>query len=286
MGGDILLRTGQIADAEPCAKICFEAFETVAKEHNFPTDMPTKEITSKIFTFMISQPGYYSVIAEKDGKIIGSNFLDGRDTTAGIGPLSVEPNEQNKGVGRLLMQDAVDHALEKNFQGIRLVTATFHNRAVGLYSKIGFIVREQLSAVHGSPIEKDMPECHVRRAVFADLEECNKVCLLVHGHDRGSELRDSISRGKAVVVGREGRISGYSTGVSYAGHSAAVTNQDLKALISAAPSFGIGFLLPMRNNELLHWCLDNGLRLVRPMTLMSMGPYTEPKGPFLPSILY
>ena len=130
--------------------------------------------------------------------------------------LLLRPILEYNPTARLLMQDAVDHALEKNFQGIRLVTATFHNRAVGLYSKIGFIVQEQLAAVHGPPIEKDMPECHVRRAVFADLEECNKVCLRVHGHDRGSELRDSISRGKAVVVGREGRISGYSTGVSYA----------------------------------------------------------------------
>ena len=286
MVGDILLRTGQIADAEPCAKICFESFETVAKEHNFPTEMPSREMASKIFAFMISQPGYYSVVAEKDGKLVGSNFLDGRDQIAGIGPLSVETAKQNSGIGRLLMQDVVDHALGQNFQGIRLVTATYHNRSLGLYSKIGFIVREQLASVQGSPINQEMAGCHVRRAAFEDLEDCNKICLRVHGLDRGSELRDSISRGKAVVVEREGRISGYSTGVNFVGHSVAETNQDLKALISDATSFGIGFLLPMRNSEVLHWCLDNGLRILRPMTLMSLGPYNEPKGPFLASILY
>jgi hypothetical protein len=42
----------------------------------------------------------------------------------------------------------------------------------------------------------------------------------------------------------------------------------------------------MRNWELFRWCLDNGLRVVEPMTLMSVGLYNEPVGAFLPSVLY
>jgi len=61
----------------------------------------------------------------------------------------------------------------------------------------------------------------------------------------------------------------------------------LQALIGAAESFsGPGFLLPTRNGELLRWCLSNGLRIVQPLTLMSRGIYQEPRGAFLPSILY
>ena len=41
-----------------------------------------------------------------------------------------------------------------------------------------------------------------------------------------------------------------------------------------------------RNGELFRWCLGNGLRVVQPMTLMSLGLYSEPKGAFLPSVLY
>ena len=59
------------------------------------------------------------------------------------------------------------------------------------------------------------------------------------------------------------------------------------ALIGAAPRVeGPGFLLPTRNSELFRWCLAQGLRVVQPMTLMSLGLYNEPKGAFLPSILY
>jgi hypothetical protein len=67
----------------------------------------------------------------------------------------------------------------------------------------------------------------------------------------------------------------------------ALTNNDLKALISDAEVFsGAGFLLPTRNGELLRWALENGLRIVQPMTLMSKDFYKEPQGAFLPSILY
>lgn len=49
---------------------------------------------------------------------------------------------------------------------------------------------------------------------------------------------------------------------------------------------GPGFFAPMRNAALMRWCLEHGLRIVQPMTLMTMGPYQEPNGAFLCSILY
>jgi hypothetical protein len=40
------------------------------------------------------------------------------------------------------------------------------------------------------------------------------------------------------------------------------------------------------NGDVLRWCLSNGLRLVQPLTLMTIGEYQEPAGPYMPSILY
>ena len=89
------------------------------------------------------------------------------------------------------------------------------------------------------------------------------------------------------MVERGTRLTGYTTGIGFFGHAVAETNADLQALIGAAPSFpGPGFLVPMRNAALVRWCLEHGLRIVQPMTLMTMGPYDEPKAAFLPSILY
>jgi len=65
------------------------------------------------------------------------------------------------------------------------------------------------------------------------------------------------------------------------------SNHDLQALISAATELqGPGILVPTRNAALFRWCLENGLRVVQTMTLMTIGLYNEPAGAYLPSILY
>ena len=90
-----------------------------------------------------------------------------------------------------------------------------------------------------------------------------------------------------MLVERHGRITGYSTALAFFGHSVAETNIDLQALIAAAETFGgPGILVPTRNAGLFRWCLENGLRVVEPMTLMSLGLYNEPNGAYLPSILF
>jgi hypothetical protein len=127
----------------------------------------------------------------------------------------------------------------------------------------------------------------VRPAQTADLEACNAVSLQVHGFDRGRELADGIQQKNAVVVERDGRITGYASSLAFFGHTTAETNLDLQALIASAESFGgPGILLPSRNTTVLRWCLGNGLRIVQPMTLMTVGLYNEPNGASMPSVLF
>jgi hypothetical protein len=123
----------------------------------------------------------------------------------------------------------------------------------------------------------------VRAAETSDLEECNRVCRTVHGHARSGQLKDAINHGTAIVVERGGKITGYATALAFFGHAVAETNQDLQALISSATSFaGPGILVPTRNPELFRWCLECGLRVVQPMTLMTIGLYNEPAGVTIP----
>jgi hypothetical protein len=75
--------------------------------------------------------------------------------------------------------------------------------------------------------------------------------------------------------------------VSFFAHSVGQTPDDLKALIGAATEFGgPGLLVPIRNGPLFRYCLENGLRVVQVMTLMTTGLYNEPVGAYLPSIMY
>jgi GNAT superfamily N-acetyltransferase len=284
---DIRLRSGTPADAEICGRICYEAFKTISEGHGFVPDFPTREVAIGVLTRLLANPNFYSVVAEVDGRIVGSNFLDERNRIAGVGPITVDPSVQNRAIGRRLMDAVHERATERNFAGVRLIQASFHTRSLSLYAKLGYDVREHLACMQGNALGISIEGHVVRPATNADLENCNRLCREVHGHDRAGELKDGITDGSPSVVEHDGRITGYATLVGFFGHAVGETNEDLKALIGAAKEFaGPGFLLPTRNGEVFRWCLSNGLRIAQPMTLMSKGMYNEPAGAFLPSILY
>jgi len=284
---EITIRQATPADAPAAGVICYQAFHDINTAHNFPPDLPTPEAGVGVLTMMFSHPGFYCVVAESGGRVIGSNCLDERGPIAGVGPITVDPAAQNAGAGRQLMDAVLERSLDRKFTGVRLLQAAFHNRSLSLYTKLGFDTREPISTMTGPPLRKPMDGFHVRLALKSDLEACNRVSRKIHGHDRGGELADAIEQGTAKVVERTGRITGYTSSMAFYGHSMGETVRDLEALISAADSFGgPGILVPTRNAALFRWCLENGLRVVHPMTLMSMGMYQEPAGSFLPSVLY
>lgn len=283
----VTLRPGIPSDAEPCGVICHAAFRSIGAAHNFPPAFPDPAVAIKRLSGLLAHPGFYAVVAELDGRVVGSNFVDERSTIAGIGPITVDPAVQNRTIGRQLMQQAMERVAQRRFPGVRLVQAAYHSRSLALYATLGFIVREPLATMHGPPLALHIPGYTVRPAIAGDLKACNQVCRSIHGHDRGGELADAIQQQAAVVVEHAGRISGYATPIAFFGHAVGDTNEDLKALIGAAQAIpDPGFLLPIRNGELFRWCLEHGLRVMQTNTLMSVGLYNTPAGAFLPSILY
>jgi GNAT superfamily N-acetyltransferase len=284
---DETLRRAVSSDAPEIGRICYEAFSTINSAHGFPPDFPSVDISVGLMRMLIEHPGFYNVVAERDGRIIGSNFMDERSPVLGIGPITVDPAVQNQGVGRRLMQDVIDRGTAKAASGLRLVQAGFHNRSLCLYTTLGFRTREPLSTMQGPPLNQHFAGYDIRQAQPSDIDRCNALCRTIHGFDRGGELRDAIEQKTAAVVEHLGRITGYTTFVGFFGHTVARSNRDLMALIAAAPEFpGPGFLLPTRNHEVFAWCLANGLHLQYQMTLMTSGLYSEPAGAWLPSILY
>jgi predicted N-acetyltransferase YhbS len=283
----LLIRPAAPEDSHACGLICYKAFSAINTAHNFPCDFPAPEAATGLMSFLFSSPGIYSVVAELDGQLIGSNCLDERSIIRGLGPITVDPAVQNSGTGRALMDAVMQRAHESKAVGVRLVQAAFHNRSFSLYTSLGFDVREPLACLQGKVHLKEVAGCEVRDAVDADLEACNQLSLSVHGVERGVELAQSIEQGSAKVVERGGRITGYTTFLGFFGHTTCESNLDMQALIASAEFLaGPGILVPSRNAALLRWCLASGLRVVQPMTLMSTGLYNEPAGAWLPSILF
>src|ERR1044071_4572354 len=103
---DISIREGTPEDAEICGRICYNAFKTISEAHGFAPDFPAPEVAIDVLTRMLANPSFYSVVAEIDGRIVGSNFLDERNIIAGLGPITVDPTAQDRAVGRQLMEAA------------------------------------------------------------------------------------------------------------------------------------------------------------------------------------
>src|SRR5436190_23797792 len=118
---DIRIREGTPADAEICGRICYDAFKTVSEAHGFTPDFPAPEVPIGLLTSMLANPKFYGVVAEIDGRVVGTNFLDERNPIAGVEPITVDPAVQNRAVGRRLMVAVHDRAAPNNCAGVRLI---------------------------------------------------------------------------------------------------------------------------------------------------------------------
>lgn len=284
---DMALRPAVPGDIPAAGRVLYDAFATLATAHGFPPDFPTVEVATGCMRGLVTNPGFFGVVAERDGVLVGSSFLDERGAIGAIGPVSVDPAAQDGRVGRALMGAMLERAAERRVAGVRLVQISYHNRSLSLYAKLGFDVRETFAAMHGELEPASLPGYDVRQATEADEAACSALCVRVHGFDRGAEVAHAIGRGKARVVERLGRVTGYTTGIAYFNHSVAETTDDLVALIGSTGRIDPpGIVVPLTNGELFRRCLERGLRVFFVMNLMAIGAYQEPRGAYLASVGY
>ena len=130
---NLKLRRAIPDDAQRCGTICYEAFAAIANYHNFPPDLPSTDITIGLISKLIADPRFYGIVAEMDHEVVGSNFMDERSAIAGIGPITIDPTVQNRGIGRALMGDCMARATERRVPGVRLVQAGYHTRSLSVH---------------------------------------------------------------------------------------------------------------------------------------------------------
>jgi predicted N-acetyltransferase YhbS len=285
---ELTLRGPEPADTGELARICFEAFGAIDDHHRFARDFPVIEVAEQVIGNWISHPSIWGVVAERDGRILGSNFLDERDPIRGVGPVTVDPVLQNAGAGRRLMEAVIERGA--GAPGIRLLQDAFHMRSLCLYQSLGFDVKEPVAVMTGRPRTRPGGEVKVRPLDERDLDECEALCKRVHGFERTNEVRDAARVFAPVVAERDGRIVGYATTVTFwpMAHGVAESEGDMQALLLAAAAGAdepLAFLVPLRSG-LFAWGLSEGLRLVKPMNVMAIGEYQEPRGGWFPNVLY
>lgn len=285
----VTLRLATPSDAASCGRIIYEAFRDFAERHHFPPDFPSVEAGVQFAEAFTSHPAIYGVVAESDGRVVGSNFLVEQDEIRGVGPITIDPLHQARGTGRRLMQAVLERA--RGAAGVRLVQDAFNTASMSLYASLGFDAREPLALVRGTPATRPAPGDEVRPLREEDLDGCAALCRTVHGVARTNELRGAIGRSAPVVLLRGGRVAAYASAPTFwpLNHGVAESEADVRALLlgaGAATPEPLCFLLPIRQAGFFRWCLAEGFRVVKPMTLMTKGTYQEPRGCYYPSVLY
>ena len=276
------------ADAETCGRIMFEAFNEIASRHGFPADFPTPDAATDLASALIADPAVYGFVAEVDGKVSGSNFLSEADAIKAVGPISVDPAMQGRGIGRTLMQTVCDKA--DGSTGIRLLQDGFNMGSLALYASLGFEVQEPVVVMTGSPFGTASKVMTVRPMVDGDVELCDELCKRILGVSRRCEIEKAVSSLSPLVAERSSKIVGYMTAPSLwlANHGVAHSASDMHAMILGAADLNpnVSFLLPTRQPALFRWCLDHGMKAAKPMTIMAKGNYRRPTRPYMPSVFY
>lgn len=282
------IRTALPGDANEVGRILVEAFDGINERHRFPIEWGEPAIGVQIARGLIGQTGVFGTVAELDGRVVGSCFVDERDEVRAIGPVTIDPSVQGLGIGRALMEAALERAAAA--VSVRLLQDSFNLGSLALYASLGFDPVEPVVLMRGRPTDRPSRSIRASRIGRDDLAECAALCGTVHGYQRINELSDSIGAWAPVVLRRDGRVEAYTTtgGFHIAGHGVAETDEDLRQLLLgwvAIHDQPVSFLLPIRRAALLRWALDQGLRGIKPMTLMVRGWYREPTGAWFPSVM-
>jgi hypothetical protein len=189
------------------------------------------------------------------------------------------------------MEAILHRAKSQNAASVRLVQEAYNAVSMSLYTSLGFDTKEPLALMSGRPKSRATGAGHVRSMEEYDLAQCATLCRKIHGYDRTGELRGTLAAKmfRPYVLERHGRVVAYASGPEFfvLNHGVAETQLDLQELLLGAAMQNdkpLSMLVPTRRSDLFRWCISEGLRVMKPMTLMSMGDYREPAGAFYPSV--
>ena len=309
----IRVRLMEESDLEASAEICVHSFNEFNASVGLSPEFPPRadaDVTRDLYANGVrDQSGLTSFVAVNEAMkernvVVGAIMLDYRDGVGAIGPVcSASP-----GAGRILMLAAMKEAAEREIKSVRLMQVISNTRSFSLYLALGFEPRRVYMEYVGrcTAHEQQPPDGDTTISVAplcaADVDECSALHERICGTRRARDIASAVGaplHPNATARDDAGLLMGYTTGSFLGGHTVAVSEDALRAIvvaqssaISAARKLGASLpqttlLVPHQCSGFARWLAKNGFRLTRQLTAMSYGPLCEPSGGYyLPSISY
>jgi GNAT superfamily N-acetyltransferase len=272
----------------PAAKICFEAFGALQDRHGVERDFDSIETAGMVVGMFASRPDFAGFVAiDDDGRtLLGSNFLGFSDPVAGVGPITVRPDAQSRGVGKLLMLAVMDEAARRGIAQVRLMQEAINTTSLSLYTKLGFDWREACALMRPAPAPADDPRA--RPVTEADLPAIAAISARYYHAPRVNEVAGFLRMQlPGAILRRDGREVGYFF-PGLLGHGFAETPDDMAALITHAarhaPPPLLRMILPLSQHALHRALLARGCRTIKLFNYMTTGDYRAPEGAWMPCI--
>jgi GNAT superfamily N-acetyltransferase len=274
-------------DVTRAGEVIVAAFNDVFARHGFPQPFPSPEVGIGLARGYLRLEPQECFVAVEGGQIVGSGFLHLRGETAGIGPITVDPACQTKGVGKEIMMTVIRAG--RHCPSLRLVQDAFNVASFSLYSKLGFVSYGTVLSLAGQDLQAPARTrgITIREMTAGDTTKVATLDAKLTGITRPRDMHYFLSQSPQLVGLVEGKLAGYlcllrTDRGTFLGPAAATEPAILRALVTHALESEQGKMLrmrlPSRHTEIFRDLMKLGFRLETMQTYMVRGPWKPPKG--------
>jgi GNAT superfamily N-acetyltransferase len=274
-------------DVTRAGEVIVAAFNDVFTQHGFSPPFPSPEAGIGLARGYLRLEPQECFVAVEGGQVVGSGFVHLRGDTAGIGPITVDPTCQSKGVGKEIMMAVIRAG--RHCASLRLVQDAFNVVSFPLYSKLGFAACGTVLSLAGQ--EFRLPG-HPRGIAIREMGADDAVRVTAFdtkfsGIARPQDIQFFAAQPPQLLGLVGGKLAGYlclfrTGGGTFLGPGVATEPTVLKTLITRAiemePGKVLRMRLPARHTELFRDLMKMGFRVETLQTYMARGPWKPPKG--------
>ncbi|TMA38577.1 MAG: GNAT family N-acetyltransferase [Deltaproteobacteria bacterium] len=288
---DLTLRAAEQRDVERVGDVNFVAFYRVAVAHGLSPGIGTPAESRGYIRHLLAIDPLGGTVAEEDGEVVGLSWVHPRGPVATIGPIAVDPRVQGRGIGRRLLERAIELG-GRGVPQVRLVHESFNTEALGLYLRAGFRVVVPLLDLE-LPAGATLPPASAPRTVVVRPATADDRVRLVardaraFGAPRPQSIDLYLTRGRALVAESSATLAGYALGIGfrgtgYLGSASADDPALVLALVVAlaaelsAKGVTVRTLVPAADRRLVEGLTGAGFRVFRACQYMVRGGGTAP----------
>lgn len=208
--GDFILRRMVAADCAAVADVIDSSTADLFEREGFDAPPGATGEEERLMEMLLrfletDSPGAW--IAEQDGRVVGNAIALHRDDFWALATLFVAPGIQGAGLGRELINRALEHG---RGAGVGMIMSSVDHRALRRYAAAGFALHPAVQ-IRGSVDRRALPtELSVRRGDADDLELVNDIDRALLGTSRVHDVAFLLEQGAGLLVAEVGGQRGYA----------------------------------------------------------------------------